>query len=78
MKSITSAIPITAAFTDVERASPPSWAPTTFDSNSSSLRLIAPTRMNVARDVASWKSSIPLITQCPSVMAALTVGTLMK
>ena len=34
MKSITSARPIPAAFIDDERAAPPSWAPSTFDSNS--------------------------------------------
>lgn len=51
---------------------------TTFDSNSSSWRLMAPTRINVARLVASSKSFIPLITQLPSEITALTVGTLMK
>ena len=71
-------IPIIAAFTAFVSAVPPSCAPTTFDSNSSSWRLMAPTRINVARLVASSKSFIPLITQLPSEITALTVGTLMK
>ena len=71
-------IPIIAAFTAFVSADAPSSAPKTFDSNSSSWRLMAQTRINVARLVASSKSFIPLITQLPSEITALTVGTLMK
>ena len=71
-----SARPIAAASTLVEMASSPSWAATTLERSSESSRFRPPIRMVEARFSASWASAIPSIWAWPSVISALTLGTL--
>ena len=76
MKS--NAKPIIPALTLVLIASCPSVAPTTCDDTSSSSTGRAPIRIAEARFFASSISDIPSITPSPSVIALLTLGTLMN
>ena len=78
MMIATSARPIAAALMEDETASVPSWAPTIFDLNFSSVSFNAPIRILEASLSASVRFAIPVITASPFVITTDTLGTDIK